>query len=210
MKRIIFVIAFMCAIPSVFAQMQVKSGLILGAGNYTLRDVGINKVEDAVQLYRNKVDIAAGYKFRLLPAGKRYFIDLDAQLGFRKVKWDYFEDYMAIVQEHWPDLRPAMPSRQQADKYYQLSLNPTFNYTLYDGWYAGLGIEPTIYYVGYGNNAHKNFFTGDIPLTARIGYDFKYIDVAFSYKYGFTDILTSDYFSSGKIRNWQIQVFIPF
>ncbi|MDR1406483.1 MAG: hypothetical protein LBJ23_00370 [Tannerella sp.] len=92
--------------------------------------------------------------------------------------------------------------------YFRIAFNPTFNYKVYDGWYAGIGIEPTYYMVlQSGETAFSKF---DIPLTARVGYDFKYMDVSFNYTHGLCDIMNPDYYSSGKIRRWQIQLFIPF
>jgi hypothetical protein len=49
-----------------------------------------------------------------------------------------------------------------------------------------------------------------MPLTARAGYDFKYMDLSFNYKYGFRDVMDAACFSGGKVRRWQIQLFIPF
>ncbi|MDR0844766.1 MAG: hypothetical protein LBN71_06055, partial [Tannerella sp.] len=70
-------------------------------------------------------------------------------------------------------------------------------------------IEPGVYYVYEDHNKDNNSFKFDMPLTVRFGYDFGYMDVAFSYKYGLANISDTEYYT-GKIRNWQIQVFIPF
>jgi hypothetical protein len=94
------------------------------------------------------------------------------------------------------------------DNYLRLSLNPTFNCKVYDGWYAGLGVEPTACMVYKASS--DTFSAFDIPLTARIGYDFKYMDLSFNYKYGFCDVMDADYFTGGKVRRWQLQLFIPF
>ncbi|MDR2763977.1 MAG: hypothetical protein LBB90_02995 [Tannerella sp.] len=112
-------------------------------------------------------------------------------------------------------------SSQITHVYFQFSFHPTFNYNFYDGWYVGLGAEPMFYTAsgtrirGYnreekGIDRHKKFSGFDVPLTAQVGYDFKYMDVAFGYKYGLRDVLTPVYFYSGKVRAWQLQVFIPF
>lgn len=63
----------------------------------------------------------------------------------------------------------------------------------------------------------------DMPLTAKVGYDFKYVDVSFNYYYGLFKrvqfklsqctlfkMAFSDYIEKNKLQNWQIQVYIPF
>jgi hypothetical protein len=206
MKKILFLL-FMVISPCAFAQSQIISGLMIGGGKGTISDIKIKNPADMAGLGEKKWDMAVGYKFRLPPSQKRYFYDMDITLGFKRVQYDCYKDY-------WPNFsfesRP-LPSAKVKNNYFQISVNPTWNYTLFQGWYAGAGIEPTFYLVSNPNKyQQKDSYSYDMPLTAKFGYDFKYVDIAVGYKYGLCNTLNTNDFSSGKFRNWQIQVFIPF
>jgi hypothetical protein len=203
MKKIIFSFVLICAVSSAYSQLQYKSGLILDWGKYSIHDFGFTTAADVALFYSDaqKYNATVGYKLRLQPAAKRFFVDVDAKLGYKKVKFAYYADYWFSS--------ASMPSFISTYNYIQLSVNPTFNYTIYDGWYAGVGIEPTVYSVSEADQ-RNDFFKFDMPLTARFGYDFKYMDLSFSYNYGLSKALDPKYFSQGTYRTWQIQLFIPF
>jgi hypothetical protein len=101
---------------------------------------------------------------------------------------------------------------------FQFSLNPSWNYRFFDKCYAGAGVSPTIYLINssrgvFNGSANFNPISGckfDMPVTAKVGYDFKFLDVSLGYSHGLFNIAKSDYITKAKLSNWHIQVFIPF
>ncbi|MDR1330854.1 MAG: hypothetical protein LBK07_01990, partial [Tannerella sp.] len=136
MKAVLFFCAVLFA-HGARAQIELKSGLIVSGGESMYYDVipRVSPEGDVPVLYGDrKFDVAAGYKFRLQPAGKRFFADLDIQAGYGQVR---YENHYTSFE----DMNPLLDRGK--DNYLRLSLNPTFNCKVYDGWYAGLGVEPT-------------------------------------------------------------------
>ncbi|MDR2120014.1 MAG: hypothetical protein LBP64_03970 [Tannerella sp.] len=178
--------------------------MIVSGGENKFYDISLQ--ESLKFSYERKFDAAIGYKLRLEPVGKPFFADLDVQLGYGQ--WKYFH-----IGENSGETQPndylSLPWKNITDSYFRIAVNPTLNRKVYDGWYAGLGVEPTLYLVSK-SESKGSFSAFDVPLTARIGYDFKYIDLSFNYKYGLCDVTDTQYFESGKIRRWQLQLFIPF
>ncbi len=57
-------------------------------------------------------------------------------------------------------------------------------------------------------NEIKNKF--DIPLVAKVAYDLKVVEVGIVGKYGTVNLFETEYMKSGKIREIQLSLFIPF
>jgi hypothetical protein len=217
-KPIILCIIIVHAV-GLYAQTNIKSGLLLGGGRIssTYDDRAKITFKDKVEV-NPKFDVGIGYRFRLQPENKKFFVDLDLLAGLRKIESSFYRNYYGEAEDVVAGIRGDISS-QINHSYIQFSFNPTFNYNFFDGWYAGLGIEPMFYTASPrkitnkqddGFDYHKKFSGFDVPLTAKLGYDFKFMDVAIGYKYGLLDVLTPVYFNSGKVRAWQLQVFIPF
>jgi hypothetical protein len=225
MRKIIILFAVIAHAAGLYAQIDIKSGLLLGGGRISSTyDAHAKYTWQARAEINSKLDAGIGYRFRLQPENKKFFVDLDLLAGTRIIEssyWpDYFQDYQDYFQETEISVNGSISS-QSTHAYFQFSFNPTFNYNFYDGWYVGLGAEPMFYMASHtsirnyrkkeeGIDPQKRFSGFDVPLTAKVGYDFKYMDVAFGYKYGLRDVLTPAYFYSGKVRAWQVQLFIPF
>ncbi|MDR1406482.1 MAG: hypothetical protein LBJ23_00365 [Tannerella sp.] len=208
--KIFLLLCLTLSVHGAFSQIRIQSGLILSGGAsqyYDYRKNAAFTTDKWVYLLdgNKKFDAAIGYKFRLLPAEKPFFVDLDVQAGYGQLKYGSWSGDLYAQ----PGMEPAIWENITANCF-RLSFNPTFNYKVYGGLYAGLGVEPSASLTFKSGDASNSFSTFDVPLTARAGYDFKYADVSFNYKYGFLDVMDTDYFSSGKVRRWQIQVFIPF
>jgi hypothetical protein len=108
------------------------------------------------------------------------------------------------------DEYPIFHSIHIPGTYYYFAINPTYNYKVYKNLYLGAGIEPTLYFTG----EDKNKWKYDISPTLRIGYDFKYLNIAVGYKAGVLDAVKSNYryyyLEAGNLNDLQIQLFIPF
>ncbi|MDR0575084.1 MAG: hypothetical protein LBG96_13870 [Tannerella sp.] len=211
MKRIIILIFFCTFIG--YTSARFKSGLILSGGkgnisNSTLSSNILRHEEDELSRYThtvgNKASVAIGYKFRFQAESKRFFYDIDLYSGIKPLRikysdYDYYQSTGAIESGNAPAVYGITSTK---DTYYYFSINPSWNYHIVKGLHAGVGIEPTLYYF-----SELKF---DTPITARIGYDFRFIDIALKYKAGLLNAMNPDYLSSGRFNDWQIQVFIPF
>jgi hypothetical protein len=207
MKKVFLLFAvFVCTTLS--AQMEIKSGLILGSGMGSLGNTQFKSVQEINEIRYKNPDALIGYKFRLLPSQKRYFYDVDITAGLKRfVHWQ--NPNYVISPDNFE--MPA-PIFDHDYTYFQFSLSPSWNYRFFDKFYAGVGLSPTLYMVK-GKKQNDNRITGykfDIPATIKIGYDFKYLDVSLGYSHGFFNTAYSDYITKSSFRNWQIQVFIPF
>jgi len=202
---------------SLYGYGQFKSGFIIGGGKGSISNVvfasGWPDVSllDNVKLQQNfkyKFDATIGYKFRIDPQNKPFFYDIDIYFGLRRFNTDWTRTGNFI--NDWNELIIKNDSMHKQHIYHSFSLNPSCNYRLVKGLYAGFGIEPTMYCI-WGNNSVYFFrIKFDLPLTAKVGYDLKFIDFSINYKHGFFDTMDYSYLEPAKFRNWQLSAFIPF
>jgi hypothetical protein len=157
-----------------------------------------------------KFNIAIGYKFRIQPQNKSYFLDMDLYAGLKRFEYG-FSHYGEEIREDGFIIFHNEGSHTSGT-YYYFAINPTYNYKVYKNLYFGAGIEPTLYFTGI----DKDKWRFDIPPTLQIGYDFKYLGIAVGYKVGILDIIKSknkdsrSYLKAGDLNDLQIQLFIPF
>jgi hypothetical protein len=216
MKKVLFiavVTALLCNFNASAQEVDVKSGLLIGAGAGNVFNMEHAKAWTwrPNELKYNNPDVNLGYRFRLQPVQKPFFYDLDLVLGLKRYTY-------------WEYAKPEESTPHFERNYYnaQLAFNLSMNYRFYDKWYAGVGIAPTLNRVsaagstsGYGINTAAALPSAaikfDMPITAKVGYSFKHFDVAFQYNYGLFNVANDPlYLSKAKTRNWQIQLFIPF
>jgi hypothetical protein len=224
-KKTSFILLFLFS--ALYGYSQFKSGFIFGHGkgiisnvdhfnHYTVFDD--SSVNLHHQYYRYKFDATIGYKFRIAPQNKPVFYDIDIYIGFRRFDTGYTAIGEYFIQDY--DSKRRVIVNEECDIehiFHSLSLNPSWNYRLVKGLYAGVGIEPTIYNIG-ANGASKYFWLDndymrwkfDLPLTAKVGYDLKFIDFSIYYKHGLFDAIDYGHSAPGKFRNLLLSVFIPF
>jgi hypothetical protein len=70
-----------------------------------------------------------------------------------------------------------------------------------------VGLEPTYLIWQEGEDSQNNF---DLPIVAKLAYDFGPFELGINYKYGLMDLIKTDDVQSGKFREWQFSLFIPF
>jgi hypothetical protein len=193
MKIKIVLFLLCCSIYSISA--QTKSGMILSGGNGNFRDIKQNDYRNEGD-FQNKYTLGVGYRFRIQPKNPSFFYDLDLNLGLKHY------NYAGVF---YHEMYDNMVHSSGKLNFLHVSLNGSYNYKMLKGLYAGIGIEPTVYYIDV---TSKYLF--DIPLTAKLGYDLKYFGLEVGYKLGFTDVIYPSYFASGKRNDWQISLYIPF
>ncbi len=194
-----FVILFLtvCGL-SLPSQGQTKSGLIISTGSGSI-NVDINPSYLGNTTFSEidyKSNFSVGYRFRFHSLEiSPLFLDLDANLGMKS--W----------QSLYGQSRMEPPAYEASSQYFYFSTSGTANYPIYKGLSIGLGIEPT-YYFSQSGESSKNAF--DIPVVGKIAYNFKIVEVGFNYKYGLMNVIKTDHIDSGKFRDWQLSVWIPF
>lgn len=72
----------------------------------------------------------------------------------------------------------------------------------------GAGVEPVYYFAGYEKEDMKHPF--DVPFVGKIAYNLKFMELGISYKHGLSNVIETKDFTSGKFRDWQVSVWIPF
>ncbi|MDR0431447.1 MAG: hypothetical protein LBH58_13375 [Tannerellaceae bacterium] len=204
--RKIFLLAALFVSLHVSSQVEVKSGLIVGSGSGSLYDAKFKPSSDMNEINYKAPDAALGYRFRLQPSGKRFFYEVDILAGLKR--FDHARYVGLFSKDNESSLIPLDVYKHN---YFHLTLGASWNYRFVDKWYAGVGINPTLYAAK--GRKHDNRLTGysfDIPAVLKLGYDFGCVDVSFNYAYGFSNISQSDYITKARLRNWQVQFFIPF
>lgn len=123
------------------------------------------------------------------------FFDVDAGLETKKWESSYGKTTGA------PDMLEVHSQR------YSVFAAATANYTLYKGLSVGAGLAPSYYFYQDGEDNKRHF---DVPLIAKVAYNFKIFELGVSYKYGLTNSLKTDYLKSGRLQEWNLSLWIPF
>ncbi|MDR0575088.1 MAG: hypothetical protein LBG96_13890 [Tannerella sp.] len=210
MKKLLSITGILMVSQCLCAQ-TLEHGFIINGGTGYFRDVELPLEGPVSEILKNgghgdidyKFHVELGYKLRIDNKAKPFFFDMDLSVGIKKYKYNYL-----ALTEYDPENGDdeSISSRYSFVRgnlnLFTASLNATFNYKIYKGLYAGAGIAPTLYLKG---------FYPDFPLTAKLGYDLKFVGVSAGYKYGLLNALkdNSD-FSNGKTGEWQVQLYIPF
>ncbi len=196
-KKLLILLTIFCAL-SLHVQGQIESGLIVGAGLGSLSsDISLStQGEIKFSEVDYKSNFSVGYRFRIRPdEAPILFVDLDANLGMKSWHSAYKKS----------NLEPAI--YEASSQYFFLSAGGTANYPIYKAWSIGAGIEPTYYFKQDGESSKNKF---DVPLVGKLAYKFNIFELGISYKYGLMNIIKTDYIKSGKLREWQLSVWIPF
>jgi hypothetical protein len=195
--KFLILLAAFCAAP-LLSQAQTESGLIVGGGIGSLK-VDINPSflgTGIVNEIDYKANFSVGYRFRLRPlAASPLFLDLDAALGMKLWHSDYGKSH----------LEPS--SYEGTSEYFSVAAGGMVGYPLYKGLRVAAGIEPTYYFRQDGENSKNSF---DIPLAGKIAYNFNRFEIGVSYKHGLMNVVKTGHIDSGKFRDWQLSVWIPF
>ena len=215
-KKIIFALFLCCASMQLFAQIEFRHGLILsgGTGNVWNKklDTNLEWVKETLELGGKfstfgVYNAALGYKFRFEPKPKRIFYDIDLFLGFKKYGEKYGDESSRFYLPEGEN-SPNIGYGERKTNTFYTSLNPSFNYRINNRFYAGAGLEPTVY-LRFDGKLHAEKF--DMPFTTRIGVDLKYVEFALGYKIGFLNRMEGEYyFKSFNLNDLQLQLYIPF
>jgi hypothetical protein len=184
---------------------QNKSGLIIGGGGGNMTTQLQPSVLTSPNEISYKFNFSIGYLFRIQSAGNKLYFDVNPNIGMHSWYSIYGEKggYYPNNEQNSKELSRYEVSTQ----FYHVSASGTVNYNVYKGLSIGVGVEPTYVFFLEGENARKSF---DIPPVGKISYNFNVFELGISYKYGLMNVIKTDRIASGKFRDLQLSVFIPF
>lgn len=198
MKKLMFLL-FVLISFSAHSQGLKNSGVIfnVGKGNvsYDLPQTieGVPSTVDYGNSYLNsKLALELGYRFRLQPVKSRFFYDVELLMGYNRM--EYAVNYMPMG-----DTAYGGSSGEQNN--YSFSVAGAVNYTIVKGLNVGIGVQPTY-------NFHQAQFF-DAPVFAKVGYDFKCVELALSYKQGLTKSYKVTPFQNSRLSQWAFSVYVP-
>lgn len=194
-KFLLSITVFIALSIQIYAQRQTKSGIVISMGSGSLK-TNVNSSFQGNSEADYKSNFSIGYRFRIQPLTiYPLFLDLDANLGMKSWHSSYG---ISLIEP---------PKYEASSQYYFVSASGTLNYPVYKGLSIGAGFEPTYYFRQSGENSSVNF---GIPVVGKIAYNFKFLELGLSYKYGLINTIKTDYMDSGKFQDWQLSVWIPF
>ena len=181
-----------------YAQSQFQSGILINGGLGAIKTELNSSTQEQFKAadINYKYNLSLGYRFRIIPSiAPILFVDLDANVGFKLWNSAYIKSYM------------EPPIFSASSTYYFVSAAGTINYPIYKGFSVGAGFEPTYYFRQGGEGSNKKF---DIPVIAKAGYKFNKFELGVTYKLGLMNTLQTNYLSSGKFRDLQLSLWVPF
>ncbi|MDL2247229.1 hypothetical protein LJC05_00670 [Bacteroides sp. OttesenSCG-928-J23] len=187
---------------SLSAQTGLETGIVIGGGKGNISTDLHPGFSEFTQLdMTNKVHFVLGYRFRLKPVTSSFFFDLDLNAGIKL--WGY-EPYAKSVDSSGGRAHSPGPDCT----YIYGSFAATANYLVYNGLSVGVGVEPRYYF--YQSGSEMNTPAIDVPVLTKLSYNFRFIELGFTYKLGIFNTLKNSYINSLRFNDWQLSVFIPF
>ena len=200
MKKYYLLLLALFCMATFTVKAQHESGFLVGSGIGSMnKDFYQNKfVSSYSASYR--FNLSLGYRYRAFTATPLFF-DMDANLGVRQWHSEY------VPNSYYSDAYYSMIIKDYTSNFYFLSVGGTANYSLYKGLSIGLGVEPTYYFKCTGEDSDNHF---DVPLVGKVAYRFRPIEIGLSYKYGLMNVVKNENMKSGKFRDLQLSLWIPF
>jgi len=167
-----------------------QHGLVLNGGTGRV-DAKIDRSAAEWTEIDTKTALSVGYRLRFKePLPKSIHFDLDVNAG---------ANFLKTI--------PVGYYGSSSTQYYYASIAGMTNYSIIKNLSAGLGLEPMYFFRQSGEKSQNKF---DIPVVAKIAYNLKFVEIGIYGKYGLTNIMETRYLKSGKFRDIQLSLFIPF
>ena len=137
--------------------------------------------------------LGAGYRWRLNRPDTGWFFDLS--LSARYGRYSYGFRYLSS------DVHTTYVGGEGIRNLWSASFAGSVGRYLFRGLNLSVGVEPTFYFYD------KSFF--DLPVFARLAYDFRFMEVAVQYKWGMTRKFNMSPFLRNRLSGWECSVYIP-
>ncbi len=184
---------------TVRAQMLRSSGLVLYGGKNTVNyqvaspEKGLPPFDLANSRLGADFTLGAGYRWRLNRPDTGWFFDLS--LSARYGRYSYGFRYLSS------DVHTMYVGGEGIRNLWSASFAGSVGRYLFRGLNLSVGVEPTFYFYD------KSFF--DLPIFARLAYDFRFMEVAVQYKWGMTRKFNMSPFLRNRLSGWECSVYIP-
>lgn len=181
----------------VLSQSQIKSGIVIGGMDSWMHKKEVRSGEspsgEKDESWKHRFGFNIGYQFQFdLP--KKFFVDATLLYQARRLNVAY--------------TKSTGNTFKNTKLFNAMALNGVVGYKVWKGLKLGVGIEPTLYFnTNMEYNLEKNKF--DIPLVAKLGYDFNCFQLDLSYKNGFKTIYRNYVVGKPQTRDIQLSIFIP-
>lgn len=200
MRRELITLVCMLSLFPFMSQSQVKSGIVFSLGDSWMhkKEVGLKYPTESPWgekdgKWKHRFSYNIGYQFQY---EFKSHILIDAALLYQGRRM------------HVSYTKSAGNTYEKTKLFNGIALNGVVGYKLWKGLKLGIGVEPTIYFnTNMGYNLEDNKF--DIPLVAKIGYDFKWFQLDLSYKNGFKIIYRNYAVGKPETRDLQLSIFLP-
>ena len=182
-----------------FAQRH-SSGILIGGGPGAIntryeRPLSQDKVGTTHPEFFN-YNLFLGYRCQL-NQNHLFFWNMDALLGMQSAK----DGELVAVDDEGYLTVGELPRNL---KYY-IALSPSFNIRAYRGLYAGVGIEPTLYF-------HQSRAKGGdfhLPANIRLGYDFGPVSLEGTVGIDLLRHSEKDLLKSNRTQTFSLSLYIP-
>jgi len=206
-KKLLLACVLFTVVFSLNAQLS-RHGLVINGGTGCMDAVNMKD-----EYSSRKIDyiggLSAGYRLRFNDfSNKSFHYDIDMNAGaklFNTTTWFFMG--LSV---------PDGYNAGEATEDYFTSISGTVNYVFLKKMSIGLGVEPTCYFrkkipgsYDLGKIMVRNSHF-DIPLVAKIAFNFRAVEVGIYGKYGLVDVLGTATVQTRKYREIQLSVFIPF
>lgn len=203
MKKILFLLLLCMMAGTAGAQRKVSSGLLVGGGVGFARNAddwyGLSDFFYTWSVYGKmeyKGNTALGYRVRIEPErSSHFFFDMDFWLNAK-----FYKDIDVFYE--WEERTNPIVTVEANDARLSFAFSPSVNYRITERLYAGLGLEPTVYF--------SKYRLWDIPIVWKVGYNFGRVDVALNYRLGLAHTLDKHTLFRGEVSDLNLSVFIPF
>ena len=194
-RKMFLTCALFIGVMSLNAQLS-QHGLLLNGGIGQVNP-NFKKSGDRFEEMKYDCGFMLGYRLRFKkPMPQSFHYDTDVNLGAKFFSLSSGETFNG----------GTSGERETVQNSY-ISVGGTLNYSLIKNLSVGLGVEPAYCIQNLSSNAKNNF---DLPVVAKIAYNVKYFEIGIYGKYGLNNVFEGEILQSGKIREIQLSLFIPF
>jgi len=203
-RKVWLICMLFIGVISLNAQLY-QHGLILNGGLGRV-DSKSDRLGDRWDDIEYKVGLSLGYRLRFnKPEPQSFHYDLDINAGVKGARVANWNKIYEFPSEDGYASAVGYGGFSGGAGFHYASIGFTVNYSLIKNLSVGLGVEPAYHFKAA---EIRNSF--DIPVVAKIAYNLKFVEVGITGKYGLVNVFEMDYLKSGKIREIQLSLFIPF
>lgn len=180
---------------------QNTSGILIGGGAGSMD----THFEKNIPLSQNgnlfdgtyNYDLHVGYRYSLKQS-RLFFWNFDALFGLKRIDKSSFRGYT----DNGSFLNYADAGKNLN---YYIAFSPSANVNVWKGLYLGVGVAPTCYFY---QSRDKNW-DFDLPVVAKVGYDFGIMSLEASFGYGLLKDSQVPMLKNNRKKEFQLSLYVP-